>query len=222
MSDEERRTIILTSSLLLLVSLLRLGWEARPMPPILPPSEVPAQLVEETRAAVEREERMNTPLSRGERIDPNRDPEVELARLPGIGPSLARRIVESREFEGSFRQVEDLLRVSGVGPATLERIRPHLVFEPPLGAFARVPSRLAPRRERGGPAQGARVPALDLNRVTAAELERLPGIGPSLSARIVEHRANEGRFESVDSLLDVPGIGPATLERLRGLVEVTP
>lgn len=206
MSDEERRTVILTSSLLLLVSLLRLGWEARPMPSILPPSEVPAQLVEETRAAVEREERMNTPLGRGERIDPNRDPEVELSRLPGIGPSLARRIVESRELEGSFRQVEDLLRVSGVGPATLERVRPHLVLEPPLGASARVP----------------RVPALDLNRVSAAELERLPGIGPSLSARIVEHRASEGRFESVDSLLDVPGIGPATLERVRSLVVVTP
>jgi len=42
--------------------------------------------------------------------------------LPGIGPVLARRIVEGRPYA----RVEDLLKVKGIGPATLERLRPYL------------------------------------------------------------------------------------------------
>src|SRR5207249_2899933 len=57
--------------------------------------------------------------------------------------------------------------------------------------------------------------ALDLNTATAAELDALPGIGPVLAARIVEHRREHGPFRSVDELLSVPGIGPRLLARLR-------
>ncbi|MBA4039581.1 MAG: hypothetical protein C0468_04545 [Planctomyces sp.] len=68
----------------------------------------------------------------------------------------------------------------------------------------------------GPPAQGG----LDINTASAAELELLPGIGPALAARIVEHRATRGRFVSVEDLDEVRGIGPKTMERLRGLVRV--
>jgi competence protein ComEA len=46
-----------------------------------------------------------------------------LESLPGIGPSLARRIVAYREQNGPFRRVEDLQRVSGVGPKMIVRLR---------------------------------------------------------------------------------------------------
>jgi len=55
----------------------------------------------------------------------------------------------------------------------------------------------------------------DLNRATVAELDRLPGIGPVLARRIVEHRERLGAFHSADELLGVPGIGVRLLERLR-------
>lgn len=61
---------------------------------------------------------------------------------------------------------------------------------------------------------------LNLNTATAAELEQLPGIGPSLAARIVQYRQEHGPFRTVDALLLVSGIGPATLEKIRGLVTV--
>jgi len=56
---------------------------------------------------------------------------------------------------------------------------------------------------------------LDVNLASAAELERLPGVGPALAARIVEARARDGPFASVDDLRRVRGVGDATLERLR-------
>lgn len=43
--------------------------------------------------------------------------------LPGLGPVLAERIVADREARGPFRTAEDLLRVPGIGPKRLERIR---------------------------------------------------------------------------------------------------
>ncbi len=61
---------------------------------------------------------------------------------------------------------------------------------------------------------------LNLNEATEPELERLPGIGPSLAQAIVKYRQQHGPFENVDALMNVPGIGPAKLEAVRDLVEV--
>jgi competence protein ComEA len=61
---------------------------------------------------------------------------------------------------------------------------------------------------------------LDLNQATLHEFDQLPGIGPALAQRIVEHRRSHGRFTTVDDLLLVKGIGPKTLERFRDLVTV--
>ena len=57
------------------------------------------------------------------RVNINTATADELATLPGIGPSYARRIVEFREKNGPFKRVEDLLSVQGIGDKTLERIR---------------------------------------------------------------------------------------------------
>jgi len=49
--------------------------------------------------------------------------ETELQELPGVGPAIASRIVSWREANGPFRHVDDILAVSGIGPATLEKFR---------------------------------------------------------------------------------------------------
>jgi competence ComEA-like helix-hairpin-helix protein len=53
-----------------------------------------------------------------------------LIRLPGIGPHRAAAIVDDRELRGAFTGPEDLLRVSGIGPKTLERLLPLIYFAP--------------------------------------------------------------------------------------------
>jgi competence protein ComEA len=64
------------------------------------------------------------------------------------------------------------------------------------------------------------VSTIDLNRATAAELETLPGIGPSTARAIVEDRDRNGPFATVDDLDRVSGIGPSKLAALRDFVEV--
>lgn len=70
----------------------------------------------------------------------------------------------------------------------------------------------------GGPEPGAAV--LDLNTATLAQLDALPGVGPVTARRILDWRAEHGRFTSVDQLREVGGIGEAKFAQLRDLVRV--
>jgi competence protein ComEA len=63
-------------------------------------------------------------------IDINKADWPELAALPGIGRTLAERIVDSRQKNGDFVDHNDLRRVRGIGPKTLETIRPYLLPMP--------------------------------------------------------------------------------------------
>jgi comEA protein len=62
-------------------------------------------------------------------IDLNRATAAELQLLPGVGPALSRRIVEYRETNGEFVEIEDVMQVSGIGPKTFEAIRDHLTIQ---------------------------------------------------------------------------------------------
>lgn len=70
---------------------------------------------------------------------------------------------------------------------------------------------------------GASTPApetIDINTADTVALETIPGIGPVLAGAIVSYRDDNGPFPSVDALLEVSGIGPATLESVRPYVRV--
>ncbi len=67
------------------------------------------------------------PLPYQFQLDLNTAPWQELVLLPGVGETLAMRIIESRETDGPFAEPADLRRVRGIGPVTLERLRPYLL-----------------------------------------------------------------------------------------------
>ena len=160
------------------------------------------------------EARRSRPLGKGETLDANRAPAPELDRLPGVGPSLARAWVEYRESHGPLRNAGDLEAIPGIGPATADRLSTRLQFSTggPM---------LESREDRGqvsrrNTPRDAAAP-VDLNRADSVTLVGLPGIGPSLAGRILARQRNGG-FATVGDLLEVKGIGPATLERLRSKV----
>ena len=89
----------------------------------------------------------------------------------------------------------------------------------PSSAAARRTRRRPRRDERsagGGTAAGEAV--VDINVADERALAELPGIGPTLAQRIVEFRALNGPFSSVDGLADVAGITPQRLEILTPLI----
>lgn len=102
-------------------------------------------------------------------------------------------------------------------------------IDPPPGQPATMGSSVAgdasPSGQPGVPQKGAAKAttgapsgAVDLNTATVEDLDALPGVGPVTAEAIVAWRSAHGRFDSVDQLGDVDGIGPARLEKLRELV----
>ena len=63
---------------------------------------------------------------------------------------------------------------------------------------------------------------INLNTASAAGLEKLPGVGPAMAARIVEYRQKNGAFKKSEELMNVKGIGEKTYLKLKPLVTVVP
>ena len=61
---------------------------------------------------------------------------------------------------------------------------------------------------------------LDLNTATAEQLQTLPGIGAELAERILDYREEHGPFESVEQIMEVPGIGEGKFAELEGRIAV--
>jgi competence protein ComEA len=146
-------------------------------------------------------------------IDLNRAAAGELLQLPGVGPTLASRIAETRDARGGFQSPDDLRSVSGMGPARLEKVRPWVRADggeslgEPTGVIT-TSKKVDALREQ-----------LDLNRAPVEDLQKLPGVGPKLAQRIADERARKP-FTAVEDLRRVSGIGPKTLEKIRPFVTV--
>ncbi|ATG51845.1 competence protein ComEA [Brachybacterium vulturis] len=133
-----------------------------------------------------------------------------VVQLPGDA-----RVDDALRAAGGATDEADLSVVNLARPlADGEQIHVPEPGEPPRDRAAAEPGSTGGAQESGSGAP------IDLNTAGVAELEELPGVGPAIAQRIVEHREKNGSFTSVESLLEVSGIGPATLEEIRGRATV--
>lgn len=212
----ELRAMVLATGLLLLGAAARLGLTPGHADVEWTPSsqaEGSRRALPETRRRVSvglaEEERASRPLEPGERLDPNTSSEVDLRRLPGIGPSKAAAIVAERNAGGPFLDLQDIARVPGIGPTTVAALAPSLSL----------PTRRVSAQSRRAAARSTDAASrVDVNRAQIKELEQITGIGPVLAVRIVETRRRQGPFRGPEDLLRVPGIGPGILQRIHGEV----
>jgi comEA protein len=72
------------------------------------------------------------------------------------------------------------------------------------------------------PARPMTMPQVNINTATQAELEKLPGVGPSLASRILEYRTKNGGFKKIEDLMNVKGIGEKSFLKLKPQITVTP
>ncbi len=125
------------------------------------------------------------------------------------------------EFREGDRVIDALDAAGGARPgAALDSLN----LAAPLADGTQI---LVPRATGAAPSGG--VPGItspgtssqvNINTASATELETLPGVGEVIAQRIVDYRTQNGPFASVDDLLDVSGIGDATLAEMRDMVTV--
>jgi competence protein ComEA len=95
---------------------------------------VPTQLSENRNGddpALETSE--STPGQSASQININSASQIELESLTGIGPVLAKAIIQYRLEHGPFTKIEEIQNVSGIGPVTFEKIRPFITVTGPTG-----------------------------------------------------------------------------------------
>ncbi len=169
------------------------------------------QVNEETFIQLERDfDLPDLPVNASLKVDINRADSAEFTRLRGIGPVFAARIVKFRNAKGGFNSVDDLAKIYGLPPETLESLRPHLYLTAYQGAPARTNESYPPRGKKNY--EG---PSFDLNTATAEDLQNLPGIGTVLSQRIVKYREARNGFQSVDDLAKIYQLSPEVFEEIK-------
>jgi len=130
------------------------------------------------------------------------DAEVDITTLAMASETTLARATGGRRAPG----------VSSTSAARKPAMDPRTVRALPGGA---------PAGSRGAEPPGtASATPMDLNRATAEELERLPGVGPALALRIIARRDSAGPFRTLQQLDSVRGVGPALLARLKPLLRL--
>jgi competence ComEA-like helix-hairpin-helix protein len=207
-------------ALLFLLGLVVVGQGARMAlaRPRSPPGEILIQSASpaDPRGQRARAERLARPLRSGERVDLNSAPAEEIARLPRIGMSLAKRIVEDRSIRGAFRGPKDLDRVPGVGPALLATLEDKVSYGGAELGFPLRDGNANPGTSGGyGSPPGAQPGApVDLNSASLEDLVALPGIGPERAGAVLAYRRSHGSFAAVSDLGEVPGFSRRLVARL--------
>lgn len=119
----------------------------------------------------------------------------ELIELPGIGPAKAQAIINYRQ-ENGFREIEDIMNVSGIGEKTFSNIKDYIYLSEVV--YEIVDDKI------------------NINEASSDELESLPGIGKVSAQKIIEYRAIK-RINSLDDLKKM-GIPSSTIEKIEGKI----
>jgi comEA protein len=184
------------------------------------------------------------------RVDVNSADVKTLETLPGIGSTLANRIVENRPY----KNLEDLGKVKGLNKSKLDAIQDKITFGSPTAQKSTsksakksassgstgsagsteqtsTPTKKTTTKDQAtsnkprsptGSSSGklAAGQTVNINTATAEELDALPGIGPTKAQAIIDYRNQNGSFQSVEEIQKVKGIKEGEFGKIKDMIRV--
>ena len=138
-----------------------------------------------------------------------------LETLPGVGPTVAQRIIDGRPYHS----MSDLEKVKGLGKAKADALAGQITFDSTSAATKAKSTKGTPSASSAKPSTTANG-RVNINTADATALETLPRVGPATAQKIIDWRTRNGRFRSIQDLRSVSGIGDATFAQLEPLVTV--
>jgi competence protein ComEA len=183
-------------------------------------------------------------------VDVNSADVKTLETLPGIGPVLAQRIVEGRPYktladlgkvkglsQAKLDAIKDGLTFGSAPTPAKETAKKEKTAKPTPTADSKAPQQAtsAPAQQTGpkkdqvapltstGRASGSLTSGqkININKATAEELDRLPGIGPAKAKAIMDYRDKNGSFKTIEDIQKVKGIKAGEFSKLADLIKVT-
>jgi competence protein ComEA len=184
------------------------------------------------------------------KVDVNSADVETLQTLPGIGPTLAERIVAGRPYKNA----DDLTKVKGLSKSKIEAIQDQITFghvtttskksttksskktttpettttEPSTTSKSSSKSTTATESSGSktvsptGSSSGKLAPGqtVNINTATAEQLDALPGIGPTKAQAIIDYRNEHGRFSSIEDIQNVKGIKEGEFSKIKDSIRV--
>jgi competence protein ComEA len=194
-------------------------------------------------SAQARDDRSTSTQAGMEKVDINSADKATLETLPGVGPTLAQRIIDGRPYHS----VADLQQIKGMSKSKVNSLKKHITFgsasasakkhkmsesarggktatsEQESTAAANSTSRstaVAPPTPTGH-VSGKLAPGekININTASADELARLPGIGSARSQAIVDYRNQNGEFKSPEDIMKVKGIKSGEFSKIKDYIK---
>ena len=203
-SRRERRSTFILLIILLILILLRY---------VVPPKDIKLEELSELMASDEGRKdsllSLTTQTTYLYKFDPNSVSYDTLTAM-GLSEKQARTIVSYREKGGIFHRPADIKKIYGIDETTSARLIPYINIEK---------DKIRPVHFQAGiNSDQKKTKRINLNSADSAELERLPGLGPVLSSRIIKYRKLLGGFVSAEQLKEVYGLHEETYKLLEDRV----
>jgi DNA uptake protein ComE-like DNA-binding protein len=162
--------------------------------------------------------------AKGDKVDLNSASQSELEALPGVGPALAKKIIDNRPYSsvsglskagvpaGTISKLRGLVKAGRATREAKKEERPVAKTEKPAAKTEKAQAKEEKKAEKAAIASGGKV---DLNSASQAELEALPGVGAATAKKIMAKRP----YSSVADLSRA-GVSPSTMNKIRDKVQV--
>lgn len=150
-------------------------------------------------------------------LDVNIADTTQFMELRGIGPALARRIVNYRDVMGGYSSIDQIANVYGIKPEVFEEIKGSLYTNSSTIPASAYNTRSVPQEDRT-----KEILHVDINIADAEDFAQLPGIGKVLSQRIINYRNALGGFEETSQISKVFNLKPEVFERVAPYLYVDP
>ena len=134
-------------------------------------------------------------------------------RLNGIGRAKAESIIQYRQTNGKFNNIDEIKNVKGIGNSIFSKISSYIYVENPTYTSTDSPT-------QSSDSNNSKTNKIIINTADINELIKITGVGQVIAQRIIDYRNENGSFKTIDDIIKVKGIGEKTFQKMKEQITI--